>query len=135
MNTNTISAGVLAGVFALAIGVNALYQHGTKEDVTFTVTDKERVTESSTDSEGNSTTTSHYRIYTESPDGEINVYKNTDAWLSGKFASSNLHGYLREGCDYDATTYGWRIPLISMYPNIVSATSHGSEDCPAPQAQ
>lgn len=86
-----------------------LYQQGTIDTVNITVTDKERVTYSVDKS-----TKSKYLIFTESE-----TFENVDAWLSGKFTSSDLYGKLNKGESYTVKVYGWRIPFLSWYRNIV----------------
>lgn len=57
---------------------------------------------------------SKYLIYAE--DG---VYENTDNVFRMKFNSADVYGQLQNGKTYTCDTYGWRVPLLSMYPNIV----------------
>jgi len=125
--SNSVNIGFLAGAFALVMGGQALYQHTTvEEDVNFTVTAKESIEKNSN---------SKYLVTTKNSEGEIEVFENTDAWLSGKFAASDVQGLFEEGCEYKADVYGWRVPALSMYRNIVSVESLGGEGCPAPQVQ
>lgn len=81
-----------------------LFPFLTSREVTATIQDKDRITK---------TDTSYYLIYTDQ-----GVYENTDCWVCLKFASSNVYGNLRIGETYKLKLYGWRIPIISMYPNI-----------------
>lgn len=114
----------LAGVFmAAALGLSALYTYGTADTATFTVTDKERVMTSSTDSNGNSSVSSKYLIFSEHE-----TFENTDSLLKGKFNSSDVYGKLHRGKTYICEVYGWRIPFLSNYRNIVSC----AEAKPAP---
>lgn len=87
-----------------------------QETVTVTVTDKERIVESS--GEG---TSSRYLIFTETEDGTVEVFENTDALWFGKFNSSDVQGQLRVDETYRLRVYGWRVPLLSMYRNIIDA--------------
>lgn len=57
---------------------------------------------------------SKYLIYAE--DG---VYENTDNILRMKFNSADVYSQLQNGKTYMCDTYGWRVPLLSIYPNIV----------------
>lgn len=102
------------GVAMVSCASNVAYNYGTEEHVRFTVSDKERIVESN-DDDGVS---SKYIVFTE--EGE--VFENTDSVLRFKFNSSTVQGQLKEGQIYDATVYGWRIPFLSTYRNIVSAT-------------
>jgi hypothetical protein len=103
--------GLIALVFLVAVVGGVWYTLGTKDTVTFTVTDKERITESSTDGG----TTSKYLIFTDTE-----TFENTDTMLYGKFNSSDVYGRLKEGKQYTCEVYGWRIGLFSTYRNIVS---------------
>lgn len=89
--------------------LNFVYQNGTTETLTITVKDKERITYSVDKS-----TKSKYLIFTESE-----TFENTDAWFSGKFSSSDLYGKLNKGESYTVKVYGFRVPFLSWYRNIV----------------
>lgn len=83
----------------------------TQENVmNVTVTDKERITEGSGDS-----LHSRYIIYTD-----VEVIENTDTLLLGKFDSSDTYRLLEEGSTYNFRVYGWRVPFLSWYRNIIS---------------
>ena len=62
------------------------------------------------------TVESTYLIYTNR-----GVFRNSDALWHFKFNSSDIYGNLDEGAHYRLKVYGWRIPILSMYPNIVRA--------------
>lgn len=122
MKKSTRIVGKLRGL-SIAFGValialspvwcNLLYQWGTSTTVRITVTGKERVT-FSTGSGENRKTGSKYLVFTGSE-----TFENTDAWLSGKFASSDLQGKLELGKSYTVRVYGWRIAINSQYRNII----------------
>lgn len=82
---------------------------------TFTVSDKERKCDAGTSSNGGSTLDCYFVIYAE--DGR--VFKNEDDILSGKFNSATFQARMIVGKSYTVRTTGWRIPLFSVYPNIV----------------
>lgn len=48
------------------------------------------------------------------------VMQNSDAFLHGKFNSSTVYMNLEKGRCYQFEIYGWRVPFLSMYPNIIS---------------
>ncbi len=98
-----------AGISLLA-GVNAAYVFGTADQMTITVSDKERIVE--TDSDGQAT--SKYLIFTDKE-----TFENTDSLLRLKFNSSDLQGSLKAGQTYRCDVYGWRIPVLSAYRNLV----------------
>lgn len=92
---------------AVTIFVTASYYsyYDTKDIVTITVSDKERIsTEES----------SKYLIFTESE-----VFENTDDLFKLKFNSSDFYAKLKIGETYTVEVYGWRVPMMSMYRNII----------------
>ena len=72
--------------------------------------DKDRVT----GTEGKS----NMRVYTEQC-GVLNV---EDSLLDLQFNSADVFSSIKVGETYDFKTRGFRIPLLSMFPNIVSVT-------------
>jgi len=69
-----------------------------------------------------------YMIQTQLVDGgAVRVFRNEDAWLYLKFDSANLQARAT-GLSRDEAVkavairhYGWRIPVLSMFPNAISA--------------
>jgi transketolase N-terminal domain/subunit len=96
-------------ILIVGIGLTAAYQYGTVEEVTITVTDKERVVKSSGDN-----VESYYLVFCEEE-----IFKNDDALLRGKFRSSDIQGKLKVGETYKVKVFGWRVGFLSMYRNIV----------------
>ncbi|MEQ4717869.1 hypothetical protein [Nonomuraea sp. B19D2] len=99
---------VVLVLVALIIGVIKL---STGRIETITVADKGRVCDNSG--------SCRYLVW----DRDGDVYENTDAWLSLKFSSSTLYGELKEGRTYRVKVNGWRVPVTSSYPNILSIES------------
>jgi hypothetical protein len=103
-----------AALTALGVGYgacNLAYQRGTVEDLTcVTVERVENVIHGNNNSK--------YLVFTEGH----GVLENTDSLFHWKFDSSDVHSMLARGGNYDMITYGWRMPVLSMYPNIISAT-------------
>jgi len=81
----------------------------TKCVVVATVTDKERVTESS-----GGTVNSKYLIFTEKE-----TFSNKDSIIFFKFNSSDIYGKIKKDQIYKLTVCGWRVPFFSMYRNII----------------
>ena len=109
---------LLFGIPALIIiglmFTNAPYQWLTQrtiEDVL--IKDKQISTESD---KADGKVVSMYLIYTDQ-----GVFRNDDAGWFVKFNSSDVYGNLDKGTRYTMKVYGWRIPIFSMYPNIVRA--------------
>lgn len=86
--------------------------YNTSETVTFTVTGKERIVETSGSGETLSVD-SKYLVFTD-----VETFENTDMLFAGKFNSSDVQGKLFVDSTYTATVYGWRIPFLSMYRNL-----------------
>ncbi len=108
------------GVGAVAL-IGGLFggPHLDRDSYTVTVTDKERVVK-----KNGETSSSKYLVFTELQDGQTRVFENTDSFLEMKFNSSDIQGQLQEGGTYEIETYGWRIPMFSMYENIVGVNEH-----------
>ena len=60
---------------------------------------------------------SDMRVYTS-----CGVFEVSDAVLRGRFNSADVYAQLVEGRRYDVTTVGYRIPLISWFPNVLTAS-------------
>lgn len=110
-------AGAIITVVVLAIigfiifaSVNSWnnWANSTRGEVTFTVKDKERV------SDGDSS--SKYLIFSQ--EGE--VFENTDSYHFGKYNSSDLYGQLEVGKKYKCDSFGERNPRWSWYRNLLS---------------
>lgn len=84
--------------------------------ISCTVVDKDRTK----DSDG----ASDMRIYTENCDGgdKNQVFKVGDNWFAGQFDSANTYSEIEIGESYDFETRGTRIPIISMFENIVGVS-------------
>jgi hypothetical protein len=57
-----------------------------------------------------------YLVYTD--DG---TYEITDSLFWPRFDSSDLYGCIEVGKTYQFTVAGYRVPLLTMYPNIYEA--------------
>lgn len=100
---------ILPILFLLAMLTPIVLYYTSSEQVTITVSDKERTTESSGKS-----VDSKYLIFTE---GE--VFQNTDAITFFKFNSSDIQGQLHQDSTYNVVVVGWRVPFLSWYRNII----------------
>ena len=101
---------IMIGLLVLMIVVKPLVFSFNDENYTITVTDKERVADSNN---------SKYLIFGEDDDGKLYVFENTDAWLRGKFDSSDVYGKIKIGSTYEFTVVGYRVPIFSWYKNII----------------
>lgn len=94
----------------LAIGsCNAFVVYGTQDEVQVTVNKTERVVQGFGDSQ-----TSKYLVFTDKE-----TFENTDTLFYLKYNSSDVHSKLSDGKTYKLKVYGFRIPFLSMYRNII----------------
>lgn len=101
--------GIFALVIAMLIG-SVVVHYTTQEWVTVTIWDKER--EGRSDGSGGTTYT--YMVHTD-----LESFTNSDSVLAFKFDSSDVQRQLREGQEYRLLVTGFRIPVLSMYRNIL----------------
>lgn len=80
-----------------------------REMVTCTVDSKDRTT--------NSDGKSKSRVYTR----DCGVLKVDDQLLAGQIRSADTYAQIQPGRRYQFETTGWRIPIVSQFPNIVEA--------------
>lgn len=101
--------------FLYSFGVKIFCFNDTEYSVT--ITDKERITESSKDSGS----ASKYFVFVDDENGNSLVFENMDCFMRWKFNSSNLQGKLKEGNTYKITVIWYRVPFLSWYQNIIKA--------------
>jgi len=102
--------GILVVILVVAFCIFGLgFPLFTQKDVQITVTKTDRIVESNGEN-----VHSKYIVYTETES-----FENTDSLAFGKFNSSDLQGQLLPGKTYVVKVYGWRIPFLSQYRNIV----------------
>lgn len=77
----------------------------TIDTVTFTVSDKERVTLEDS---------SYFLVYTD-----MGTFKNTDSWFNLKVNSGDLQGKLVNGERFTCTKNMFRVPMLSWYENLL----------------
>lgn len=58
---------------------------------------------------------SEYRIYTEN----CGTFVVTDSIVDRRFDSADVYGKIKAGKTYNLTLRGPRIPVVSMFPNII----------------
>jgi hypothetical protein len=120
-SSNIANAALITFGVVFATGLlfsNAIIHFATKDSVSFVVEHRERVASRSSD--GNST--SRYMIWAKMPGGDVEVFQNTDSFLSFKFNSADLYGRMQPGRNCDATVNGFRFPLMSWNRNILDVT-------------
>lgn len=98
---------VLFIAFSAVIGIaSALHI----EHQTCTVESKDRTSKSDGKSDA--------RVYTE----DCGVLKVGDSLTQGHFNSADTYSQIKVGQRYDFKTQGYRIPVLSEFPNIIEAT-------------
>jgi len=101
--------GIGIGVVALIIMLAFAFPYMTMDTATVTVSEKERIT---TGSGGD--ISSKFLVYC---DGE--VFENSDSLAVWKWGSADLQNELKVGQTYKVKVYGWRVPMLSWFRNIV----------------
>jgi hypothetical protein len=97
---------VIIGIMIIVGVLFSLSKYNNKQTVKTKVIDKERVITSAN---------SYYLIFTE--DG---TFKLEDDLIYGNFNSSDWYGQIRRDSTYTFSLIGYRIGLMSEYPNIIS---------------
>jgi hypothetical protein len=103
-----VSVMLAAVVVAAVVVLWHVYTSSTR-DVTAVVVDKSRVCDGT-----GSSVSCYYLIFTD-----VGTFKDTDSLVAGKFASSDMYGQLQLGHAYRLQVRGYRIPVLSEYPNIL----------------
>lgn len=101
---------IIVAVFTLAIvsiGFGAVSAFHTSTYSACVVNDKDRAT--------NHDGKSSMRIYTDN----CGTFTVKDSILSGRFDSADDYSRIKVGKTYDFNTRGWRVPIVSAFPNIV----------------
>lgn len=124
---------IILALVAIVVG-GLLHFYLPSQDVVRVVrTETVRVDEAVTDAQGNEVqrTRDQNRIYTFTAGGDERVYRNEDTgwgfpWYF-KFDTANLAAAAEDAVStkdapnwYVMRHYGWRIPMLSMFPNAVS---------------
>ena len=115
MNNNNISQIInkrklIPIMLIFWLGYYAL-KYGNEQEYTVTVNKTERTTEIH-----GKTSSSYYLIFTDK-----GVFQISDQLLKWKFNSSDIYGSIKQDSIYEIETTGYRLPWLSMYPNIVKA--------------
>lgn len=106
--------GIPALILIGLMFTNAPYQWLTQRTIDDVLIKDKQISTESNKADGKVVST--YLIYTDQ-----GVFRNDDAGWFVKFNSSDVYGNLDKGKHYRMKVYGWRIPIFSMYPNIVRA--------------
>lgn len=97
-----VVVGILCLVTIIAVPVT---QYAKTSWVTLSIDDKESV--SSGDGH-------EYRVYTDK-----GTFKVGDSLVHLRFNAADVYGKIQKGQTYQCKVYGWRIPLLSGFKNIL----------------
>ena len=100
--------GTVILMIVVSIGMT-ISGYANKQTIKTKVVDKERITTSHNDK-----VESYYLIYTEA-----GTFKLEDELIYGNFNSSDWYGQIRKDSTYSFSVIGYRIGMLSKYPNIV----------------
>lgn len=117
LETLLIAAGIALVVLAV-VGYFVVLPYTNVQEKACTVTDKDRATVTRV-SDGNSTTESSMRVYTQ----ECGVLQVKDMWFIGLFNAADLYSKIEVGKQYQFEISGYRVGLLSMFPNIREAVA------------
>ena len=102
----TVIEVIIAISIAIILLIIPIAERASETTVTFTVEDKAIKRYDDDDK---------YLVYTDN-----GTYEITDSLVYLRWDSSDLYGKIKVGETYKAKVYGWRIPIVSSYKNIVS---------------
>jgi hypothetical protein len=101
---------VIIVLILVFVGVASIIPQLKESQYVATVTDKERIVNGES---------SYYLIFTKDVEGNVLVLQNSDSLWRGKWDSSNVQGALEVGKTYKFRVYGYRVPFLSWYENII----------------
>ena len=102
----------VAIMLVLSFIVVPILENSNQRTVTVTVTDKGIQRNSSSGKD-------EYLIFCKTTKGDVLVLRNEDSLMKGKFNSSDVYAQIEIGSKYEFKICGARVPLFSMYPNII----------------
>jgi len=112
-----VGCGALV-VFIMLTLILSIAANNHRRTYEFVVSSKERQCDGGRDG------TCYYVVF--GTDGE--VFANKDSLWNGKFNSASVQGRFVPGHRYRVETIGWRVPILSMMPNIVKVAEVPAHD-------
>jgi len=94
----------------VTLGVIMVFPHLIRSTYIVTITNKRTIRVDNTNT---------YLIYAQMDDGSLKVFENANSLLEFKINSEDLYWGLRINRKYEIKAYGFNIPLISSYKNII----------------
>lgn len=62
----------------------------------------------------------NFYVVLKQDDGAEKVLQNTDSFLMFKFDSADVQAKIHKGEKYEMVVRGYRLPILSMFPNVAS---------------
>jgi hypothetical protein len=111
-NNNSIKFKIGAVIISVITIVNVImvFPHFIRSTCIVTITNKRIIRSNNIDK---------YLIYSQTQDGNIKIFEDTNSLLELKFLSEDLFWGLGINKKYEVKAYGLNIPLLSYYQNIV----------------
>lgn len=106
------TALVIAGGISALVGAALVSPHCNRNTYTATVAEKERKKDVDMD---------WHLVHAKLPDGKDKVFETDDSLLEWRFDANKAWAKIEAGKTYEFKTYGWSIPFIPSYENIVCA--------------
>ena len=104
-----VGAIVVVAVVVIGLVISIVYATSRSEMAGCVVKDKEAV---------RSNDSNEYRVYTEN----CGTLKVGDSVFIMRFDSADVYADIDAGQAYDFKLQGFRIPVLSMFPNVIEAT-------------
>jgi len=97
-------------ILIVMIGVIILFPHFFRNTYIVTIANKRVIRRANVDT---------YLIYTQMENGDLMVFKDISSFVEFKIHSDDLYWGLRINRKYEVKAYGFNIPLLSSYQNII----------------
>lgn len=110
MKIKKFNIKLLIVVFILVCCLIVLFPHFFRNTYTVTISNKQMEKQNNK---------KIYLIYTQTSNGNIRTFKDVNSIIELKFNSNDIYGGLQLYRKYQIRTYGFRIPIISCYENII----------------
>lgn len=100
---------VVLGIIII-IGIIAVFPHFFRDTYVVTIANKRIIKVDNID---------EYVVYTQMEDGNVKVFRDANSFVELKFNSEDVYWALRINRKYEVTAYGFGIPSIASYQNII----------------
>ena len=110
-NFPQLKIGKVIIIVIVLLSVIMFFPHFFRNTYTVTIANKRVIKRNNTDT---------YLIYTQTENGDVKIFNNTNSLLEFKINSEDLYWGLIVNNKYEIKAYGFSIPLLSYYQNIIS---------------